>query len=73
MTFLRYILIASFVAYGAIAGDDDWESPVYKDLYKYRLPIPADKTPKTYAVLLFWSVAMLTVVVHTPIRQPAQL
>jgi hypothetical protein len=48
MAIFRSLLVASLFAYRAIAGDDDWESPVYRDIYKFPLPIPIDKTPKTY-------------------------
>ncbi|KAF2750885.1 hypothetical protein M011DRAFT_455861 [Sporormia fimetaria CBS 119925] len=39
---LAFLLLVSEV----FAGDDDWLSPVYKDFYKYPLPIPKDKEKK---------------------------
>jgi hypothetical protein len=30
----------------ALAGDDEWLSPVYKHFYQFPLPLPGDKAPK---------------------------
>lgn len=46
MAIFRSLVVASLLACQAIAGDDDWLSPVYKNLYSKRLPIPIDKEKK---------------------------
>ncbi|KAF2187615.1 oxidase cueO precursor [Zopfia rhizophila CBS 207.26] len=47
MTRFRSFFVASLLACQALAGDDEWLSPVYKDFYQFPLPIPPVKTPKT--------------------------
>lgn len=47
MTVFRSLAAALLLANFAHAGDDDWVSPVYKDIFKYPLPIPPTKPPKT--------------------------
>ncbi|KAJ4288088.1 hypothetical protein N0V90_012105 [Kalmusia sp. IMI 367209] len=37
---------ASLLAGQAFAGDNDWLSPVYKEIFQNELPIPPNKTPK---------------------------
>jgi hypothetical protein len=32
----------------ALAGDSDWQSPIYKNLYSVALPVPQVKTPIKY-------------------------
>ena len=40
-------LLSSSLLFGrAIAGDDQWLSPVYTDFFKYPLPFPPDKPIK---------------------------
>ena len=42
------LVVASLLATQAIAGDNDWLSPVYKQIFQNPLPFPPDKTPNTY-------------------------
>ncbi|ORX99874.1 Cupredoxin [Clohesyomyces aquaticus] len=46
MTGFRSILVASLLACNVFAGDNDWLSPVYKDIYQNPLPFPPNKAPK---------------------------
>lgn len=46
MKFYLLIAIASFFANQALAGDDKWESPVYKEIFQNELPIPPTKQKK---------------------------
>jgi hypothetical protein len=48
MSIFRSLLVASLLVFGANAGVDEWLSPVYKDFYKYPLPIPQNKARKSY-------------------------
>lgn len=47
MAVLQSLFAALLLVSQARAGDDAWLSPVYKDLFKYPLPIPPVKSPKT--------------------------
>jgi hypothetical protein len=40
-----YSCITALMATQALAGDDKWLSPVYKQIFQNPLPIPADKAP----------------------------
>ena len=47
---MRYylpIFVASLFAGQALAGDDEWLSPVYKEIFQNELPIPPPKEKKT--------------------------
>jgi len=60
MASIRSLFLASLLAYRVVAGDDEWQSPVYKDFYKFPLPIPIDKTPKTYVMPRICAMPKLT-------------
>ncbi|KAF2869507.1 oxidase cueO precursor [Massariosphaeria phaeospora] len=47
MPSFRSLVTASLLACQALAGDDEWLSPVYKEIFQNKLPFPPDKAPKT--------------------------
>ncbi|KAF2467429.1 oxidase cueO precursor [Lindgomyces ingoldianus] len=46
MTSFRSLVVASLLSCQAFAGDKDWLSPVYKDIFQNPLPFPPNKAPK---------------------------
>jgi hypothetical protein len=43
----NYVLmgVTALLATQALAGDDKWLSPVYKEIFQNPLPFPPEKTP----------------------------
>jgi len=46
MSILRSLAVFALLATQTFAGDDDWQSPVYRDFFKYPLPVPPVKEKK---------------------------
>ena len=46
MKYYLPLAVASFFAGQALAGDDKWLSPVYKEIFQNELPMPPDKEKK---------------------------
>jgi len=46
MKYLFSLYTFSLLASQAFAGDNDWLSPVYKEIFQNSLPFPPDKAPK---------------------------
>lgn len=44
------LVVASLLARHVFAGDDEWLSPVYKQIFEKPLPFPPEKSPKAYVL-----------------------